>query len=73
MVMKKKYFVELEEHYGIVVPRMAVMQPVVVNVSSENVASEGLGVSRDPDDIENVYLGERVIEAFDFDNREDGR
>lgn len=56
-----------EERVVPVYPVITVMQPVVVNVNgvSENVASEG--ISRDPDDAEN-------IEKFgDFDNREDGK
>jgi hypothetical protein len=31
------------------------------------------GVSRDPDDMENIVPGERVVDSFDFDNREDGK
>jgi hypothetical protein len=64
---KKRVYKAEEEGYRPIIPVITVMQPTVVNVDgpSENVASEG--VSRDPEDEEN-------IESFgDFDNREDGK
>jgi hypothetical protein len=48
-------------------PKMVVMQPTVVNVSSENVASEEIG----HDSEQGVIL--QKIDSFDFDNREDDK
>jgi hypothetical protein len=50
---------------------MGVYGDRLCGVVLENVASER--VSRDTDDIENITPRERVVDSFDFDNREDGK
>ena len=68
--MKKKYAVDREGHYP-VMPKMTIMQPQVVNVSSspESVARQEID-----DDILLPDMEEKPLDSFgDFDNREDGK
>ncbi len=72
--MKKGQFkAEEQGYYPEVMPKMNIMQPTVVNKSSQNVASEEI-----PDTECGIYDTEmgvilQKIDSFDFDNREDGK